>query len=184
MKTVQTESPIFKLVQFLKRCVQNKGDVKPHAEQTVVMDGVNLVCEPGKMYLVLGAPGSGKSTLLKMIAQTLHKGKDHVQGGKVSITGVEPSEQVVWSNLVSYIDQIDRLHPYLTVFETCEFAWQCRSGGTHRKDHHSDSDEAIELFKKLDDELLLINRILDALGLTRVKDTFVGGDKVRGVSGT
>ena len=118
-----------------------------------------------------------------MVAQTLHKSRDHVLGGKVSITGVEPSKRTVWSNLVAYIDQIDRLHPYLTVSETCEFAWQCRSGGTHYREHHSDSPEAMELVQKLDEELAMVNRILDALGLARVKDTFVGGDKVRGVSG-
>jgi ABC-type multidrug transport system ATPase subunit len=126
----------------------------------------------------------GKSTLLKMIANNLYKSKDHVVGGSVSITGVSPAKDVVWSNLVSFIDQIDRLHPFLTVFETCKFAWLCRAGGTHRKSFFGQGEEIDETIKKMDDELYLINRILDAVGLTRVKDTFVGGEgAVRGVSG-
>jgi ABC-type multidrug transport system ATPase subunit len=126
----------------------------------------------------------GKSTLLKMIANNLHKSKDHVVGGTVSLTGVSPAKDVIWTNLVSYIDQIDRLHPFLTVFETCKFAWLCRTGGTHRKPYFGQGEEVDETIKKMDDELFIVNKILDAVGLTRVKDTFVGGEGiVRGVSG-
>jgi ABC-type multidrug transport system ATPase subunit len=126
----------------------------------------------------------GKSTLLKMIANNLHKSKDHIVGGTVSLTGVSPAKDVIWTNLVSYIDQIDRLHPFLTVFETCKFAWLCRTGGTHRKPIHGQGEEVDETIRKMDDELHIVNKVLDAVGLTRVKDTFVGGEGiVRGVSG-
>jgi ABC-type multidrug transport system ATPase subunit len=126
----------------------------------------------------------GKSTLLKMIANNLHKSKDHVVGGTVSLTGVSPAKNVIWTNLVSYIDQIDRLHPFLTVFETCKFAWLCRTGGTHRKPIYGQGEEVDETIKKMDDELHIVNKVLEAVGLTRVKDTFVGGEGiVRGVSG-
>jgi ABC-type multidrug transport system ATPase subunit len=119
-----------------------------------------------------------------MIANNLHQSKDHVVDGTVSMTGVSPAKDVIWTNLVSYIDQIDRLHPFLTVFETCKFAWLCRTGGTHRKAAYGQGEEVDETIKKMDDELYLINKILDAVGLTRVKDTFVGGEGiVRGVSG-
>lgn len=53
IRTVKTESPVYKLIAFLKQFVQNKGNLKRHSEKTVVIDKVNLVCEPGKMYLVL-----------------------------------------------------------------------------------------------------------------------------------
>jgi ABC-type multidrug transport system ATPase subunit len=126
----------------------------------------------------------GKSTLLKMIANNLHTSKEHIVGGTVSMTGVTTTENLNWTNLVSYIDQIDRLHPFLTVFETCRFAWLCRTGGTHRRPHYGEGEEVDETIKKMDDELYMINKILDAVGLTRVKDTFVGGEGiVRGVSG-
>lgn len=83
-----------------------------------------------------------------------------------------------------YIDQIDRLHPFLTVLETCTFAWHCRSGGTHRKPFFGEGTEVDETVAKMDKEMYAVNRILDAMGLTRVKDTFVGDQtRVRGVSG-
>jgi ABC-type multidrug transport system ATPase subunit len=132
-----------------------------------------------------GAPGCGKSTLLKLIANMLHQSKDHVVGGTVSVCGVSPEDKhVSWSNIVSYIDQIDRLHPFLTVFETCEFAWRCRSNGTHRKASVGTGPIVDEEVLKMDADLWLVNKVLEGLGLLRIKDTFVGDQEtVRGISG-
>jgi ABC-type multidrug transport system ATPase subunit len=138
------------------------------------------------VFICSGSPGSGKSTLLKHISNTLYRSKDHVVGGSISLSGVTPQDaDVVWTNLVGYIDQIDRLHPFLTVFETCEFAWRCRSGGTHRKKYfHATTNEANDLIAKYDTELFQVHKVLEGLGLLRVKDTFVGDqERVRGVSG-
>jgi ABC-type multidrug transport system ATPase subunit len=119
-----------------------------------------------------------------MIAKNLHITKNHRQSGTVSLSGVTQDDPVVWSSLVAFIDQIDRLHPYLTVFETCEFAWRCRTGGTHRKSWFGQGPEIDELIEKMDEDLTLVNKILEGLGLARVKDTFVGDQStVRGVSG-
>jgi ABC-type multidrug transport system ATPase subunit len=117
-----------------------------------------------------------------MIANNLSQAG--TQSGSVSLSGVNPGKGVVWSSLVAYMNQIDRLHPYLTVLETCEFAWRCRTGGTHRRKWHGTGPDIDAKIKKADDELMEVHFILEALGLTRVKDTFVGGQgKVRGVSG-
>jgi len=139
---------------------------------------------PVVVYTISGAPGSGKSTLLKMIANTLHTSKDHVPEGEVIVCGLTPSKEIVWTNLVGYIDQIDRLHPFLTVYETCEFAWRCYSGGTHATEYMGEGPEVDETIAFLDRTMFLINKLLEALGLARVKDTFVGDQtRVRGVSG-
>lgn len=52
VKTVKTESPIYKLFQCLLRFIVN-GDLRQRAEEKVIMDGVNLALESGKMYLIL-----------------------------------------------------------------------------------------------------------------------------------
>jgi len=49
--TVKTESPVYKLTQFLCKCI--KGEMKREKQEVVIMDQVNLAFEPGKMYLVL-----------------------------------------------------------------------------------------------------------------------------------
>ncbi|CAB9509295.1 Pleiotropic ABC efflux transporter of multiple drugs CDR1 [Seminavis robusta] len=184
--TVQTESPIYKLLKSLKLLVTTGKCGNPTIKETkAVMEGVNLALERGKLYLILGAPGCGKSTLLKMIAGTLQQDANHVVAGSVFVNGFEQAaKEVVWSNLASYIDQIDRLHARLTVKETLEFAWRCRSGGTHNKPYFGKDEEVKKAIAEADNELFFVNRIMDGLGLARVEDTFVGDQQsVRGVSG-
>jgi hypothetical protein len=53
IQTVQNQNPFYMLVACLFRCVKNKGNLKQQTVEKVIMDGVNLVFEPGKMYLVL-----------------------------------------------------------------------------------------------------------------------------------
>ena len=119
-----------------------------------------------------------------MISDNLYTSKNHVAGGEVSVAGVTPGKGTYWSNIVTYIDQIDRIHPYMTVQEVCEFAWKCASGGTHRKPFYGNDAEVDETIAKLDSEMLIVNRVLKVLGLASVKDTFVGDQStVRGVSG-
>ncbi len=185
IETVASASPLWKLAKRLAYFLKT-GDplAKKRAEETIALEGVNLKFESGKMYLVLGAPKSGKSTLLKMIANTLTEDKNHVVGGGVTINGAPPGSDLVWSNLTAYIDQIDRLHPYLTVKETCEFAWNCRSGGTHWRPNCGTDEEVMKFVEKLDKDLWLVHTIMQGMGLSHVKDTFVGDQQnVRGVSG-
>lgn len=40
----------------------------------------------------------------------------------------EQSSSSSYKNIVSYVDQIDRLHGFLTVKETIDFAYQCSYG--------------------------------------------------------
>jgi hypothetical protein len=53
IQTVKNQSPFYKIFTCLVRCVKNKGDIKQKKIEKVIMDGVNLAFEPGKMYLVL-----------------------------------------------------------------------------------------------------------------------------------
>jgi hypothetical protein len=53
IQTVKNQSPFYKIVACLVGCVKNKGDMKQKKIEKVIMDRVNLVFEPGKMYLVL-----------------------------------------------------------------------------------------------------------------------------------
>jgi ABC-type multidrug transport system ATPase subunit len=122
-----------------------------------------------------------------MIAGLLPTSSKSTISGSVTVNGVESTDpSLVWSNIVAYVDQIDRLHGYLTVQETMQFAFDCRQGGTFRsprlkKDLNGEDVE--RLVKEMKEEGWVVNLVLDAICLTRVKDTFVGNDKVRGVSG-
>jgi ABC-type glutathione transport system ATPase component len=120
IETVMTASPIYMFFRRLYIGVTTKGHAMV-SDTRDITSGINLNLQSGKMYLVLGAPGSGKSSLLKMIANTLSQNNDHVVGGAVSVNGHKPTDPgIIWTNLTAYIDQIDRLHPYMTVSETLE----------------------------------------------------------------
>ena len=81
------------------------------------------------------------------------------------------------------MEQLDNHAPRLTVRETFDFAFQCGSGGTHSSFMRTDTPEAEELVKKLDDSGFMVNFVLENLGLAHVGDTFVGDSDIRGVSG-
>ena len=55
--------------------------------------------------------------------------------------------------------------------------------GTHRGPFTTEGPEIESLIKELDSKGWLVDIILRGVGLKRVEDTFVGNDKVRGVSG-
>ncbi|KAG7350244.1 ABC-2 type transporter-domain containing protein [Nitzschia inconspicua] len=185
IETVYNGAPIQSLWKKLYRIATCTTKSATQTIERYPIKNVNLFFQQGKTYLVLGAPRSGKSTLLRLIAGILSNDKDHEVGGSVTINKLNPqSEGVVWSNFVGYIDQIDRLHPYLTVKETCEFAWNCRTGGTHKTPLMGDGPEIQAEIEKMDKEQTTIIAVLQAMGLTRVRDTFVGDQEtVRGVSG-
>ena len=83
-------------------------------------------------------------------------------------------------NAIAYIDQNDRHSPRLTVDETLEFSFQCKTGGVQ---HWMTEEQAKEVLKSAEAERFHVNLVLEALGLDKVKDTFVGDENVRGVSG-
>ncbi len=206
--TVTNAGTGYKLISTLKQ-FHSTGSCQQPYETKVIMKDVNLVFEEGKMYLILGAPGCGKSTLLKMIAGRLPEsgsgtsgdsgendddgkrgcfsgrgGPRKIVGGKVEVNGINSKDtDIVWSNVVSYVDQIERLHGYLTVKETVDFAFDCCWGGTHRGPFAQSNPESDALLKEIDKERWLVDMIMRAVGIKRVADTYVGNDRVRGVSG-
>mmetsp|Transcript_17034 Transcript_17034/g.39117 ORF Transcript_17034/g.39117 Transcript_17034/m.39117 type:complete len:1432 (-) Transcript_17034:3850-8145(-) len=184
IETVYYGGRVQGLLQRLLRTLRGDFSGKEAVEHFPVKK-INLFFEQGKTYLVLGAPMSGKSSLLKLIAGILPEDKDHAVGGSVNVNKITPkSKGIVWSNVVGYIDQIDRLHPYLTVEETCHFAFKCRTGGTHRTPTDDPGPEAAAAVEEMDATQYLVTSVLEAMDLTNVKNTFVGDQQnVRGVSG-
>jgi ABC-type multidrug transport system ATPase subunit len=97
------------------------------------------------------------------------------------------------------VGQLDEHFPFLTVRETFDFAFQCRTGGKLgniglKVDDKTGGDDgtgtaAIDTggppttSKDSDAEGFTENLTIKGLDLSVCADTFVGNDKVRGVSG-
>jgi ABC-type multidrug transport system ATPase subunit len=203
--TVWNQTLLYHLLQFFRRLRavswREGPRLFPQPAYRPILSNVNLCLKPGKMYLVLGAPSSGKTTLLKAIAGLLpnprvlagkNKGQPRPKSpfidGVVEYNGqtMENPREFFLRNAISFIDQLERHAPRLTVRETFEFAFQCMSGGTHRPPgYHQDtaSNGTTYSFHSMDEKRILSQYTMEMLGLAHVADTFVGDSNVRGISG-
>ncbi|GMG13449.1 unnamed protein product [Aspergillus oryzae] len=119
----------------------------------------------GEMMLVLGRPGAGCSTFLKTIAND----REAFAGveGEVSYGGLSAEEQHKhFRGEVNYNQEDDQHFPNLTVWQTLKFS-------------------LINKTKKHDKASIpiIIDALLKMFGITHTKNTLVGNEYVRGVSG-
>ena len=119
----------------------------------------------GEMMLVLGRPGSGCSTFLKTIAN--ERGSYAAITGDVHYGGISAEEQKKnFKGEVSYNPEDDQHFPSLTVWQTLRFALMNKT----KKHDRGSVPVIIEAFLKM-------------FGISHTKDTLVGNEYVRGVSG-
>jgi ABC-type multidrug transport system fused ATPase/permease subunit len=88
IRTVFNSSFVYPVWQCLKRAW--KGERRRRSRSVgskFVLKNINLIFEPGKSYLLLGAPGSGKSSLLRAITGNLHASKRNAVSGMISYNG-------------------------------------------------------------------------------------------------
>lgn len=132
--------------------------------KTILNDFTGSV-EDGEMMLVLGRPGSGCSTFLKVIANQ-RESYASVEGD-VSYGGIPAGEQKKYYNgEVNYNPEDDQHMPNLTVWQTLRFALMNKT-----KKHEGGSIPVI------------IDSLLKMFGIPHTKNTLVGNEYVRGVSG-
>jgi ABC-type multidrug transport system fused ATPase/permease subunit len=97
IRTVYNQSFIYNAGQSMKRIY--RGEKKPEPKEKVLLDRINLVFKPGRMYLVLGEAGTGgKELLLKAVAGRLHSSSEAITEGTILYNGlsikVRSSERV------------------------------------------------------------------------------------------
>ncbi|EFA85150.1 ABC transporter G family protein [Heterostelium album PN500] len=135
----------------------------PEQKKINLLNDFTFSLKPGRMVLLMGAPSSGKSILLRVLANRL--GKGHVEG-ELLFNG-HPADPETHHKDTIYVPQEDRHIPLLTVKETLDFSAQCNMGSTVNQ---STKDERVEL-------------ILSQLGLSHTKNTIIGNEFFRGISG-
>jgi ABC-type multidrug transport system fused ATPase/permease subunit len=85
--TVYNSSFLYPVYKFFQRTWRGEKKKPSRIGTKKVLDDINLVLKPGKMYLLLGPPTCGKTTLLRAISGNLHPGKEEKLEGTIKYNG-------------------------------------------------------------------------------------------------
>ena len=182
---VKEQDTVWKMLAapFSLRRLFQKKQVK------TILHGIDGIVQKGELLLVLGRPGSGCSTFLKTIT------------GKMDALKMDSQSVVSYRGIVSYIildapktntqlgvpheimtkrfrgelvynEEVDKHFPYLTVGETLEFAAAMRTPRAR-----------LPGVTRADRRKHVVSVVLAIFGLSHTRNTIVGDDYVRGVSG-
>ncbi len=104
-------------------------------KQTLALERLDLVIEPGELVSLVGPSGCGKTTLLNLLAGFIAPSEGEVLVGGQPVDGPDPSRGVVF--------QSPNLFPWLTVRGNVEFG--PRMGGVRRAIRRQQSDALLAL---------------------------------------
>lgn len=136
-----------------------------------ILKTMDAVMRPGEVTVVLGRPGAGCSTLLRTIAARTY-GFKVGEDSKITYDGLTPKQ--IENNHrgdVIYSAEIDTHFPHLLVGDTLEFAARLRTP-------HNRGAVERETYAKH-----MASVFMATFGLSHTRNTKVGNDFVRGVSG-
>ncbi|XP_062092993.1 ABC transporter G family member 24-like [Humulus lupulus] len=119
--------------------------------------------KPGRITSVMGPSGAGKTTLLSAIAG---KAVGCSMSGLILINGKNESIHS-YKKIIGFVPQDDIVHGNLTVEENLWFSAKCRL--------------SVDLQKP--DKVLVVERVIESLGLQAVRNSLVGTVEKRGISG-
>ncbi|XP_047322682.1 ABC transporter G family member 28-like [Impatiens glandulifera] len=118
---------------------------------------------PGRVSAVMGPSGAGKTTFLSALAG---KATGCTRTGQILING-KPDSIHSYKKIIGFVPQDDIVHGNLTVEENLWFSARCRLPA--------------DLPKM--EKVLVVERVIESLGLQSVRDSMVGTVELRGISG-
>uniref|UniRef100_A0A5B7BSZ5 Putative ABC transporter G family member 9 n=1 Tax=Davidia involucrata TaxID=16924 RepID=A0A5B7BSZ5_DAVIN len=131
------------------------------SEEKIILRGVTGMVLPGEILAMLGPSGSGKTTLLTALGGRLGGRLD----GTITFNG-KPFSNIMKRN-TGFVTQDDVLYPHLTVTETLVFTALLRLPNSLTKE----------------EKVMHAEAVVTQLGLTKCKNSIIGGVFLRGVSG-
>lgn len=150
-----------------------KKTVLRQKEQRIdILHGLEGIVRSGEMLAVLGPPGSGCSTLLRTIAGDTH-GLYIDQGSVINYQGIRPKQMATrFRGEAIYTAEVDNHFPHMTVGDTLYFAALARCPNTIPQ-----GVSRHEYAEHLRDVMMAM------FGILHTRNTRVGDDFIRGVSG-
>ncbi|CAE6385299.1 unnamed protein product [Rhizoctonia solani] len=143
----------------------------PAVAPKTILHSFDGAVRPGEMVLVLGRPGAGCSSFLKAI--TNQRGSFLSVSGDVRYAGFGAEEfGKRYAGQAAYNMEDDIHYPLLSVAQTLQFALKLKSPGRLLPE---------QTRAELNDQVL--GTLLSMLNITHTRNTVVGNEFVRGVSG-
>lgn len=131
-----------------------------------ILSGCSGDIRPGGLLAIMGSSGAGKTTLLNLLAGRVTSAKGSRSSGRVLVNGAR-RDFSTFRQLASYVLQDDDLFAELSVREQIEFGAMLRLPNT----------------MPVEKKQLAVDRVVAELSLTKVANTNIGNELVRGVSG-
>uniref|UniRef100_A0A383W6T5 ABC transporter domain-containing protein n=1 Tax=Tetradesmus obliquus TaxID=3088 RepID=A0A383W6T5_TETOB len=139
---------------------QRKGE--PGSKQ--ILFGLSGAARPGRLLALMGPSGSGKTTLLNSLASHVPANTGMRLTGELYVNGVQSTEA---NHRQAYVEQSDNFYSMLSVAETLTMAAQLQMApGLPEASKQS-----------------YVDNLISVLGLAKSRDTRVGDEKIRGLSG-
>ncbi|EME31097.1 ABC transporter, ATP-binding protein isoform 1 [Galdieria sulphuraria] len=145
---------------------QSKGLFNRKSINKEILKGVSGIVKPGQLLAIMGASGAGKTTLLNVLAGRMSSSGNYFASGSVRLNG-EKREFSVFKKISAYVMQDDNMFAELTVEEQVTLSCLLRLP----------SSMSIEKKKQR------VQEIIQEMGLSHVKNTMIGSETKRGVSG-
>lgn len=153
-------------IQFQDVTYKIKPKKSKNPSEQTILKGITGMVRPGEVLAMMGPSGSGKTTLLTALGGRLGGGR---LGG--TITYIHNNNKVLSKKLmkrnIGFVTQDDILLPHLTVTETLVFTALLRLPNALTKQQKAAEAEAV----------------ISQLGLSKCKNSIVGSQTLRGVSG-
>jgi ABC transport system ATP-binding/permease protein len=128
-----------------------------------ILDDISLSIYPKEMVALMGPSGAGKTSLLELIT-----GQVLPSDGDILLNGVSLKEN--WDEfryLIGYVPQEDIMHRDLTIYEVLYH-------NAKMKLPCDIPDKAVQA---------TVENLLSKMGLAHIKDSLIGGERIRGISG-
>lgn len=131
-----------------------------------ILQNISGSVAAGTLTAIMGPSGSGKTSLLNILANRVISIPGATLTGSIELNG-KPRDEEIFKEISAYVLQHDVLYSFMTVYETLSLAANFFYGNTIT----------------LEAREILVNNIILSLGLLKCKDTIIGDENSRGISG-
>lgn len=139
-----------------------KCHVTSSTSEKVVLKGVSGHALHGEFLVIMGSSGAGKTTLLNILCKRFQTTPNITVTGEI-LANNQSIDEIDFSNYLGYVTQEDLLIPTMTVFETLLFIAKLRTNYL--------------------DKIKKVNSLIKELQLEKCKNSLIGNEYIRGVSG-